>query len=101
MKDGAFMRKIKVKRLVYHHLGTNEIIYGGEEYDGHLTDANILGSIFTAGKHQWTPNFDHIAMYQFNDKGDLVYRISVETFDQYQKTGLDILVDTIKRILRI
>ena len=95
------MKKIKVKRLVYHHLGTNEITYGGEEYDGSLTDDNILGAIFTMGKHEWTPNFDHIAMYQYNTNGDLVYHISVETFYQYQKSWYDLLADTIKRILRI
>ena len=89
------MRKIKVKRLVYNHLGTGEIHYGGYEFDGNLTDDNILGAIFTLGKHQWCP--DGYGMYQLNQKGELVYRIGVETFYQYQKTRFDLLIDTIKR----
>lgn len=93
------MRKVKIKRLVYHHLGTNEIYYGGFEYDGNLTDENILGTLFTLGKHEWCPN--GYGMYQLNQKGELVYRIGVETFYQYQKSWYDMLVDNIKRILRI
>lgn len=95
------MRKIKVKRLVYNHLGTGEVFCGAEEYDGNLTADNILGSVFELGKHEWTPNFDHHAMYQMNDKGELVYRIEVGTFYQYQKSWYDNLFDTIKRILQI
>lgn len=93
------MKKIKVKRLVYKHLATNEITYGGEEYDGNLTDDNILGAIFTLGKHEWCP--DGYGMYQLNQKGELVYRIWIETFYQYQKTRCELMLDSIKRILRI
>ena len=91
------MKKIKVKRLMYHHLGTNEITYGGEEYNGNLTDYNILGAIFTLGKHERHPGMEGI--YQLNANGELVYRITVETFYQYQKTRFDFLLDSIKRIL--
>lgn len=93
------MKRIKVKRLMYHHLGTNEITYGGEEYDGNLTDYNILGTIFTLGKHEWHPGMEGI--YQLNANGELVYRITVETFYQYQKSWYNVLADNIKRILRI
>lgn len=92
------MRKVKVKRLMYHHLSTNEIHYGGEEYNGNLTDYNILGAIFTLGKHEWHPGM--IGIYQLNDKGELQYRITVETFYQYQKSWYDLLFDNMKRILR-
>lgn len=95
------MKKIKIKRLVYNHLGTDEVCYGGQEYDGNLTADNILGSIFELGKHEWTPSFDHHAMYQMNDKGELAYRIEVGTFYQYQKSWYNNLFDAIKRILRI
>lgn len=93
------MRKVKVKRLVYHHLGTNEIHYGGFEYDGNLTDENILGALFTVGKHEWHPGMKGI--YQLNNKGELQYRITVETFYQYQKSWYNLFSDNIKRILRI
>ena len=95
------MKKTLVKRLVYRHVGTNEISYGNEEYDAHLTSANILGAIFEAGKHEWTPNFDHASMYQYNNKGELAYVISVGIFYQYQKTKLDLFFDNIKRILGV
>lgn len=93
------MRKIKVKRLVYHHLATNEIYYGGFEYDSNLTDENILGALFTIGKHEWYPGMESI--YQLNVNGELEYRITVETFYQYQKSWYNLLADNIKRILRI
>ena len=91
------MKKIKVKRLVYQHLGTNEITYGGEEYDGNLTDDNILGALYTIGKHEWCPN-GH-GLYQLNNKNELVYRIWVEPFYQFQKSWYNTLCDNIKRIL--
>ena len=91
------MRKIKVKRLIYNHLGTGEIHYGGYEFDGNLTDDNILGTIFTLGKHQWRPN--GYGMYQLNQKGELVYRIGVETFYRYQKSWYNRLWDCVRRII--
>ena len=93
------MRKIKVKRLAYYHLGTGETTYGGETYNGSLTDANILGAIYTYGKHQWVPNGEHNAMYQYTDENTVKYRISVVIFYQYQKTTFDLMKDNIKRLL--
>ena len=93
------MRTIKVKRLAYYHLDTGEITYGGEAYDGGLTDSNILGSIFTYGKHQWVPNGEYDSMYQYADKNTLQYRIYVVPFYQYEKTTFDLIKDNIKRIL--
>ena len=95
------MKRIKIKRLVYHHLATNEEHYGGYEFDGNLTDENILGALFDFGKHEWIPNFGHTVMYQYNNQGELVYRISVETFYRYEKSWYNLLADNIKRILRI
>ena len=91
------MRKIKVKRLVYHHLATNEVHYGGFEYDGNLTDENILGALFTIGKHEWHPGMEGI--YQLNANGELVYRITVETFYRYQKSWYNLFWDWIRRII--
>jgi len=91
------MKKIKVKRLAYYNLITNDILWGGEEYDGNLTDENILGAIFTLGKHEWCP--DGFGMYQVNHKGEMVYRITVEPFYHYEKSWYDLLFDKIKRWL--
>lgn len=91
------MKKIATKRLVYHHLGTNEIYYGGFEYDGNLTDENILGAIHEIGKTEWCPN--GYGLYQLNAKGELVYRISVETFYQYQKSWYNLLWDWVRRVI--
>ena len=89
------MRKVKVKRLVYNHLGTGEVHYGGSEYDGNLTDENILGALFTIGKHEWHPGM--VGIYQLNANGELAYRITVATFYQYQKSWYDLLFDKIRR----
>ena len=93
------MKKIIVKRLLYQHMRTNEVFYGGEEYDGHLTAENILGSIYTVGKHEWGPR--GCSLYQLNNKGELQYQIYVNQFEYYQKSWYDLLFDNIKRILRI
>lgn len=93
------MRKIKVKRLAYYHLGTGETVYGGETYDSALTDSNILGAIYEYGKHEWVPNGYYNAMYQYADENTVKYRISVVIFYQYQKTTFDLMKDNIKRLL--
>jgi hypothetical protein len=93
------VKKIAIKRLVYNHLGTGEVCYGGQEYDSNLTDENILGAIFTLGKHEWHPGM--VGIYQLNTNGELKYRITVETFYRYQKSWYNLLADNIKRILRI
>jgi hypothetical protein len=91
------MKRIKVKRLVYYHLGTHEVHYGGFEYDNNLTDYDILGAIFTLGKHEWHPSM--IGIYQLNDKGELQYRITVETFYKYQKSWYNLFWDWIRRVV--
>lgn len=93
------MRKIKVKRLAYYNLVTRDILWGGEEYDSNLTDENILKSIHEIGKTEWCPN--GLGLYKLNSNGDITHRIVVETFYQYQKSWYNLLVDKIKRILRI
>lgn len=108
------MKKIKVKRLVYSKLGCSEIIYGGEEYDGNLSDENILGFVHEVGKTEWRPTNwigpgDKWANELWLLKPDPnnpnvkypTYRIYVETFYQYQKSWYNLLFDSIKRILRI
>lgn len=91
------MKRIKVKRLLYHHLATNEIHYGGFEYDGNLTDENILGALFTIGKHKWHPGMEGI--YQLDANGELKYRITVETFYRYEKSWYNLLWDWVRRVI--
>ena len=93
------MKRIKVKRLAYYNLVTNEILWGGEEYDGNLTDENILGVFHEIGKTEWCPNC--LGLYKLNSKGEITHRIVVETCYQYQKSWYNLLADNIKRILRI
>lgn len=97
------MKVIKVKRLVYQNLATNEIAYGGEEYDGNLTDENILGCIHEMGKSIFQDRgYTNAKSCLLLTKGDLTtHRVTVETFYQYQKSWYNLLFDSIKRILRI
>ena len=108
------MKRIKVKRLVYSKLGSSEIIYGGEEYDGNLTDGNILDTVHEIGKTEWRPTNwigpgdkwkNELWLLKPDPNNPNVkyptYRIYVETFYQYQKSWYNLLSDSIKRILRI
>ena len=93
------MKSIKVKRLLYKSLLTGEIHLGATEYDGNLTNENILGAIYEVGKHEWCPY--NLSLYQKNQDGDLVYQIFVEQFEYAGKSWYNLLTDNIKRILRI
>lgn len=93
------MKKIKIKRLAYYNLITNDILWGAKEYDGSLTDENILGAIHEIGKTEWCPNY--LGLYKLNSEGEITHRIVVETCYQYQKSWYNLLADNIKRILRI
>ena len=93
------MKRVIVKRLMYRNMANNEIYYGAEEYDGHLTNANILGAIYEVGKHEWCPHC--LSLYQKNQNGDLIYQIYVEQFEYAVKSWYNLLADSIKRLLRI
>ena len=93
------MKKIKIKHLAYYNLITNDILWGAEEYDGNLTDENILGTVHEIGKTEWCPNV--LGLYKLNNNGEITHRIVVETFYQYQKSWYNLLADSIKRIFRI
>jgi hypothetical protein len=87
------MKKIIVKRLVYHSPASGETFYGGTEYDGRLDDYNILGSVHEIGKTQWVGD----QLWAIRDT-ELIYRITVEEFVQFQKRWYELLWDQIKRI---
>lgn len=87
------MKKIKVKRLVYYAPASGDTFFGGEEYDGHLTDDNILGAIYEVGKNVW-----HNGNLWVIRGNDLIYKITVEEFTQYTKSKLDLFLDALRRI---
>lgn len=87
------MKKIQIKRLVYTSAYTGEEFIGAIEYDGHLTDANILGSIHEVGKTEWIGQ----VLWLLHD-GVPTYRITVFPFYQYQKRWYELLLDAVRRI---
>lgn len=90
------MKRIIVKRLLYRDVNTNHVYYGGEEFDGHLTAHNILGSIYVIGKYVWCN--DH-SLYQLNENGIPIYQIYVNQFEQYQKSWYNLFWDWVRRII--
>lgn len=87
------MKKIIVKRLMYRSPASGDTFYGGETFDGNLSDDNILGAIHEIGKTTWVG--DQLWAIRGND---LVYQITVEEFVQYQKRWFELLWDQIRRI---
>ena len=87
------MKKILIKRLVYTCGRTGEELIGANEYDGHLTDANILSSIHEVGKTAWIGQ----ALWLLRN-GVPTYRITVFPFYQYQKRWYELLLDAVRRI---
>lgn len=86
------MKKIVVKRLVYND-GNGKSHIGGHEYDGRLTDDNILCAIHEVGKTAWIGQ----SLWTIR-MGVPQYRISVEKFYQYQKRWYDLVIDAVRRI---
>lgn len=97
------MRKIAIKRIIYsedygslwHEMLPSSIIIGSEEYDGRMSDFNILGAMIEIGKWDWASSY-----------GDCVMRVDgvrmyakVHTFYQYQKSWYNLLWDWIRRIV--
>lgn len=91
------MKRVVVKRLMYRDMRTNHIFYGGEEYDGHLTNENILGAIYTLGKHEWCPGYH--GLYQLNQNGEIVYKIMVQAFEYAEKSWYNLFWDWVRRVV--
>lgn len=107
------MKRIPKKRLIYYSLNSGNCFIGGEEYDADLTDESILDFVHEVGKTEWRPS-------NWIGPGDKwekelwllkpsplhpeiqlpLYRITVETFYQYQKSWYDGVIDMIKGFLR-
>ena len=98
------MKKLVVKRIIYapnyaslwREQLTNDIVIGGEEYDGKLSDFNILGAMIEVGKWDWASSYGDCLV-----RADGLQYAKVHTFYQYQKSWYNLLSDSIKRILRI
>ena len=58
------MKLIKKKRIVLYCPWTGEEIIGGEEFDGSLSDDNILGMYHEEGKTAWLPTYpDYLGLW--------------------------------------
>ena len=86
------MKKIAVKRLIYSDGNGNSYI-GGETFDGTLDDFNILCALHEVGKTAWIGK----SLWSMR-AGVPTYRITVETFYQYQKRWYELLLDAVRRI---
>lgn len=106
------MKAIKIKRLVYSRLGTGEVLYGGVEYDGDLSDESILASVHELGKTEWRFSawdsrsnswIKELWLWKPDSKNPNVkypiYRINVDIFYRYENTWWDILLTKIKNAL--
>ena len=98
------MRYIKKKRLVYRKVGGAEILYGGVEFDGRLTDENILGMVHEKGKTEWLPSTWHDGMdlylmkfYPNSKVRYPAYCIEVDEFYETQKSWYNKIWDWIRR----
>lgn len=87
------MKAIPKKRLIYHSPNSGTILIGGIEYDGHLSDDNILGTVHEVGKTQWVNG----QLWLVKDNY-LIYRITVDKFYQYEKTWFELFLDWVRRI---
>ena len=87
------MKKRKIKRIVYTSTTTGESFLGATEYDGALTDDNILGAFHEIGKTEWIDG----NLWVVRDN-QLLYRLAVEPTIQYTKSWYDWLLDAVKRI---
>ena len=86
------MKKVLVKRLVYID-GASPDRIGSHDYDGALSDHNILCSVHELGKTQWIGS----SLWLMKN-GKPIYRITVQPFVQYQKSWYDLLLDAVRRI---
>jgi hypothetical protein len=87
------MKKRKIKRIIYTSPASGETFFGATEYDGNLTDHNILGAFHEVGKTAWVGN----TLWVVRDN-ELIYRLSIEESTQYTKTWWDYLIEAIRRI---
>lgn len=84
------MKKIKIKRLTFSN--SNEYLIGSTEYDGRLSNSNILNSFHELGKTE----IHGFGLFLLKD-GVPRYLVRVETFYRYEKSWYNYLWDWIRR----
>lgn len=87
------MKTIKIKRLVFTSKYGGDSYISATEYDGKLSNDNILGAFHTIGKTRWIND----ELWALIDD-EPIYRITVETFYQYQKRWYETLLDAVRRL---
>lgn len=78
------MKKIMKKRVIFYCPWTEELIIGAEEFDGTLSDDNILGAFYETGKTMWCPTHpDYDELWYLKEYQNLrvpYYKIEIEKF---------------------
>lgn len=88
------MKKVVVKRIIYTDTDGREY-FDSREFDGHLSDYNILGCIHEVGRTKWHGGY----LWTLRD-GKRQYRIHVERFWHYEKVWYDHALDWILRVIK-
>ena len=78
------MKKIMKKRVIFYCPWTEELVIGAEEFDGTLSDDNILGAFYETGKTAWCPTHqDYDELWYLKEYKNLrvpYYKIEIEKF---------------------
>lgn len=89
------MKKIRKKRIILYCPWTEEVIIGAEEFDGALSDDNILGAFHEVGKSVWMwendPYYETELWYLKEQHGLRLpyYKVEVEEFCAHVPTFWD------------
>ena len=87
------MHKIPIKRVTYYSPATGKTYDSGVEYDGRLTDSNILGAMHEVGKTAWIGN--NLWMLDGNQPK---LRVNIILVYQYEKSWYNLLFDALRRL---
>jgi len=78
------VKKIKKKRIILYCPWTDEEIIGAEEYEGYLSDENIIGIYYEVGKAQWYPTHpDYDELWYLKEQNGIkipYYKVGVSDF---------------------
>ena len=88
------MKRIAVKRIIYTDSQGKEY-FDSREFDGQLSDCNILGFVHEVGKTKWHGG----CLWTLKD-GKRQYRIHVERFWHYEKAWYDHPLDWFLRLIK-
>ncbi len=78
------MKKIMKKRVIFYCPWTGEKIIGAEEFDGTLSDDNILDAFHETGKTMWCPTHpDYDELWYLKPCGKVrlpYYKVLIDDF---------------------